>query len=159
MRTRAATLVLCIIAAAAFADDRDSKWEKAYPPAEKGQVRHVLHLPEQKDEQAMKVELIVGQTIDTDGVNHTSFGGSITEENIQGWGYPRYVARAEARMSTLIGVDPNKPMVKTFVTIGGGPHLVRYNSRLPIVVYAPEGFEVRYRFWKADPEAKPIEKG
>jgi iron-sulfur cluster insertion protein len=31
-------------------------------------VRHVLHLPEQTDEYAMKVELIAGRTVETDGV-------------------------------------------------------------------------------------------
>jgi ecotin len=37
--------------------------------------------------------------------------------------------------------------------------LIRYNSRLPLVVYAPEGVEVRYRIWTAAPEMKEIEKG
>ena len=37
--------------------------------------------------------------------------------------------------------------------------LIRYNSRLPIVVYAPEGVEIRYRVWKAEPKAIVVEKG
>ena len=41
----------------------------------------------------------------------------------------------------------------------GEPYLIRYNSRLPIVVYAPEGVEVRYRLWIASPEVKPIDQG
>jgi serine protease inhibitor ecotin len=36
---------------------------------------------------------------------------------------------------------------------------IRYNSRLPVVVYAPEGAEVRYRIWSAPPETKAIGKG
>ena len=39
------------------------------------------------------------------------------------------------------------PKVKTLVT--AAPLHVRYNSRLPIVVYAPSGYEVRYRIWSA----------
>jgi ecotin len=35
------------------------------------------------------------------------------------------------------------------VTLGGEPYMVRYNSRLPIVVYVPTGTEVRYRVWTA----------
>ena len=38
-------------------------------------------------------------------------------------------------------------------------YLIRYNSRLPIVVYAPEGVEIRYRIWSAGPETKAVEKG
>jgi ecotin len=40
---------------------------------------------------------------------------------------------------------------------GTGP--VRYNSRLPLVVYVPEGLEVRYRLWKAEPETRPAKEG
>jgi ecotin len=32
---------------------------KAFPPAEAGMTRHVLQLPEEKDEAAFKLELIV----------------------------------------------------------------------------------------------------
>ncbi len=130
--------------------------EKAYPKAEEGQTRHVLHLPKQEDEYSYKVELIAGKTMDTDGVNRQGISGGIKEESIEGWGYPRYNVTAGPVISTLIGVPPGKPRVKQFVTVGGGPHLFRYNSKLPIVVYAPEGFEVRYRFWKADAETKTI---
>ena len=37
--------------------------------------------------------------------------------------------------------------VKQFV--GGQPLLTNYNSRLPIVVYAAAGCEIRYRIWTA----------
>ena len=60
---------------------------------------------------------------------------------------------------TLMAVDPNAPKVARFVTLGGDPYLVRYNSRLPIVVYAPEGVEVRYRIWAAGAETRTLEKG
>lgn len=48
-------------------------------------------------------------------------------------------------------------MVKTFVA--GTPLLVRCNSRLPIVVYAPTGYQVRYRIWHAPADAEKAEKG
>jgi len=60
---------------------------------------------------------------------------------------------------TLIAVDPNVPKVERFITLGGDPYLIRYNSRLPIVVYVPEDAEVRYRIWKAAAEKKTMEKG
>ena len=43
--------------------------------------------------------------------------------------------------------------------LGGEPFLIRYNSPLPIVVYAPEGVEVRYRIWSAGPDLKAIGPG
>jgi ecotin len=133
---------------------------KAFPPAEKGMVRHVLQVPKQNDESAFKVELIVGKTVQVDAVNKYFFGGKIEVETIQGWGFPRYLVKSLGPMGgTLMAVDPNAPKVDRFITIGGEPYLLRYNSRLPIVVYVPEGVEVRYRIWTAGPEAKAIDKG
>ena len=133
---------------------------KAFPPAEAGMVRHVLQLPRHEDESAYKVELIAGKTVQVDEANRYFFGGKIEAENIQGWGFTRYVVGSLGPMAgTRMAVDPNAPKVNRFVGLGGEPYLIRYNSRLPIVVYAPEGVEVRYRIWSAAPEAKPMEKG
>jgi len=151
----AALSFLAAISSVLAADDM-----KAFPPAEQGMVRYVLQLPKQDDEFAFKVELIVGKTVQADEGNRYFFGGKIEAETIQGWGFTRYVVSQLGPMGgTLMAVDPNVPKVNRFITIGGEPYIIRYNSRLPVVVYAPEGVEVRYRIWSATPESKPIEKG
>jgi len=133
---------------------------KAFPPADHGQVRYVLQLPIQDDESAFKVELIVGKTVQVDDKNKYFFGGTIEVETIKGWGFPRYIVSKLGPMAgTLMAIDPNAPKVARFITLGGDPYLIRYNSRLPIVVYVPEGVEVRYRIWTAGSEATAIEKG
>jgi ecotin len=133
---------------------------KAFPPAGDGMVRYVLQLPEQDDESAFKVELIAGKTVEVDEVNRYFFSGTIEVETISGWGFPRYTVSELGPMAgTLMAVDPNAPKVSRFIALGGEPYLIRYNSRLPIVVYAPEGVEVRYRIWSASPETKAVEKG
>ncbi len=55
--------------------------------------------------------------------------------------------------------DPNAPKADRFITLGGEPFLIRYNNRLPVVVYVPEGVEVRYRIWHAGAESRTIEEG
>jgi ecotin len=60
---------------------------------------------------------------------------------------------------TLMAVDPNAPLVERFISVGGEPQLLRYNSRLPVVVYVPDGVEVRYRIWRADPSTTPAPRG
>ena len=133
---------------------------KAFPPADDGMVRYVLQLPKQEDESALKVELLVGKTVQIDAGNKYFFGGKIEEEIIQGWGFPRYNVRKLGPMAgTLMAIDPSVPKVARFITLGGEPFVIRYNSRLPIVVYVPEGVEVRYRIWRADAEVKTMEKG
>ena len=133
---------------------------KAFPPAGKGMVRHVLQLPEKTDEEAFKVELVVGKMVQTDARNRYFFGGRIEAETVKGWGFTFYMVRELGPMAgTLMAVDPNEPKVSRFITLGGEPFLVRYNSRLPIVVYAPEGVEVRYRIWSAGAETETMEEG
>jgi len=133
---------------------------KAFAPAEAGMVRHVLQLPQQKDEAGFKVELLVGKTVEVDKGNRYFFGGKIEAETIQGWGFTRYVVSQLGPMAgTRMAIAPNAPKEKRFIPLRGEPYLIRYNSRLPIVVYAPEGVEVRYRIWAADAEANPIPVG
>jgi len=133
---------------------------KAFPPADKGMVRHVLQLPKQNDESSFKVELIVGKTVRVDAENRYFFGGKIESETIRGWGYTRYnVSQLGPMAGTMMAIDPNAPKVDRFVALGGEPYLIRYNSRLPVVVYAPKGVEVRYRIWSAAPEAKAMKEG
>ena len=133
---------------------------KAFPPAEEGMVRYVLQLPKQDDESIFKVELIVGKTIQIDEKNRYFFSGNIEQETIKGWGYPRYnVSKLGPMGGTLMAVDPDAPKVARFIALGGEPFIVRYNSRLPIVVYVPEGVEVRYRIWTTAAELISMEKG
>jgi ecotin len=157
MKTWATVVLLFLLAVpAGLATDN----MKAFPPAGEGMVRHVLQLPQQADESGLKVELIVGKTVETDAGNRYFFAGRIEEETIQGWGFPRYmVSKLGPMAGTLMAVDPDAPKVTRFITLGGAPYIIRYNSRLPVVVYLPEGVEVRYRIWTAGAEVKAIEKG
>lgn len=150
-----AVFFFCTIVSVQAADNM-----KAFPPAEEGMVRHVLQLPKQEDESAVKVELIVGKTVRIDEENNYFFGGKIEKETIMGWGYTRYnVTKLGPMAGTLMAVNPDAPKVDRFIRLGGDPYLIRYNSRLPIVVYVPEGVEVRYRFWRAEPGEKAMKSG
>ncbi len=156
IRTLVITIVLflCVVSAGDAADNI-----KAFPPAEEGMVRYVVALPKQADESAFKVELIVGRMVEVDEWNRYFFGGKIETETIKGWGFPLYRVRALGPMAgTLMAVDPDAPKVNRFITLGVDPYIIRYNSRVPIVVYVPEGAEVRYRIWTAGAEVKVAEK-
>lgn len=133
---------------------------KAFPPAVTGMVRYVLQLPPQENESLFKVELLVGKMVQTDARNRYFFGGKIEASPIKGWGFTRYdVHKLGPMAGTLIAVDPTESKVDRFIALGGEPYLVRYNSKLPVVVYVPDGVEVRYRIWTAGVETTTIEKG
>ncbi len=133
---------------------------QAFPPAGQGMTRHVLTLPEKADESASKVEILVGKTVEVDPANRYFFGGQIAAVTIEGWGFTRYVVEKLGPMAgTLMASRPGAPKVPRFVPLGGDPFLIRYNSKLPVVVYVPEGTEVRYRIWSADPASTAMDKG
>jgi len=149
-------LVLALVTAVSVAADN----MKAFPPAEEGMVRYVIDLPEQEDEAGWRVELLIGKTVQTDAANRYFFGGTVETVTIEGWGFDRHILRKLGPMAgTLMAVDPDAPKVDRFITLGGEPRLLRYNSRLPLVVYVPGGVEVRYRFWRADADIATAERG
>ena len=57
-----------------------------------------------------------------------------------------------------MAVDPDAPQVERFISIGDEARLLRYNSRVPLVVYVPAGVEVRHRLWRAEPTGYFVEK-
>ena len=106
------------------------------------------------------MQLLIGKTVKLDAQNRYFFGGRLEKETIQGWGYERYLLKSLGPMAgTLMAVDPNEPKVDRFITLAGEPELLRYNSRLPLVVYVPEGVEVRYRIWRGDQAIRPAPQG
>jgi ecotin len=48
---------------------------------------------------------------------------------------------------------PGEDKRTAFVAVNLEDPMLRYNSKLPIVVYAPDGFSVRYRTWSVDADA------
>ena len=128
---------------------------KAFPAAKDDQKRFVIVLPDKirAEEGAFKVELIPGKVKMTDGVNRVFLSAKIELRPLKGWGYTFYEVTGKDRMaSTRIGVPPGTPKVEKFVA--GQSLMIRYNSRLPVVIYAPKGYEIRYRIWKAGEEQK-----
>lgn len=137
---------MAVGANAASADDL-----KAFPAPQAGQVRYVLELENRPVEDDYEVQLIVGKTLPAD-CNRQWFMGNLAEETAQGWGYSYYVlGDVRGPASTMMAcVDGGKK--DRFISVQGEGFRVRYNSRLPIVVYLPEGYQLRYRLWRASDE-------
>ena len=122
---------------------------KPYPAAEDGSERWVFRIPHAEDETARKVEIMVGKFISVD-CNRTSFGGVLERRVAEGWGYPYFVIeKIGAPVSTRMACPPGSENTEPFVAVNGEGFLQRYNSKLPVVVYVPRDFEVRYRIWAA----------
>ena len=144
--------LLALACASAYAAPAAQPLEKTapYPQAEHGMKRQVIELPAQKDEASYKVELLIGQTLEVD-CNVHRLGGQLTSKTLEGWGYDYYVFdKVTSPVATMMACPEGKKTAK-FVTANLGEYsLLRYISKLPIVVYTPENVEVKYRVWQAD---------
>jgi ecotin len=138
--------VILLTAALHAADDLE-----VFPPACQGMRRFVINIPPQKHEQLLRVELLIGRNMMLDQGNRYFFGGALEKKSLAGWGYDYYELKELGPLAgTLMAVDPKLPKVERFITLGGDPQLLRYNSRLPLVIYLPQEADVRYRIWRGD---------
>ncbi|HEK1009982.1 TPA: serine protease inhibitor ecotin [Pseudomonas putida] len=154
MRPTPLSVILALtLAAAAPAMAASLKDVAPYPDAEKGFTRQVIHLPAQADEYAYKLEILAGKTLEVD-CNRQRLAGSLQERTLEGWGYSYYrLDKVGGPASTLMACPDGKKK-KDFVPVVGEGFMLRYNSKLPVVVYVPEGVEVRYRVWSASKDVK-----
>lgn len=131
--------------------------EAAYPRAPAGKERKVILLPhkERGEEDDFQVELVVGRTMVTDGINAYRLGGRIVPRDIEGWGFTYHDVEGDLQNAaqTLVG-GPENPAPRF---VAGPRTLVPYNSRLPVVVMVPEGCELKWRVWRAAPDLKTAE--
>ncbi|MDH3549051.1 MAG: serine protease inhibitor ecotin [Gammaproteobacteria bacterium] len=126
---------------------------KPWPAAESGETRFVIRLPQMADETAHSVELIIGKQLEIDCNRHW-FGGKLERQVVSGWGYPLYRLTSVAGPASTMKACPGEEKRTVFVAVNLEDPFLRYNSKLPVVIYVPHGFSVRYRTWSADGTAQ-----
>ncbi|KAF1070187.1 MAG: Ecotin [Pseudomonas citronellolis] len=147
-RTIHLALLLSLSATASLASAAKLEDVAPYPAAEAGFVRQVIHLPKQAREQDFKVEVLAGKPLTVD-CNRQHLAGHLQEQTLKGWGYSYYrLDKVSGPASTMMAC-PEGSKHEAFVPVVGKGFLLRYNSKLPIVIYAPKDIEVRYRLWSA----------
>ena len=157
----AIALIAACVSTGAFASNTQSEQplEKVapYPQAEKGMKRQVIQLPAQQEEANFKVELLIGKTLEVD-CNQHRLGGQLESKTLEGWGYDYYVFdKVTSPVSTMMACPDGKKEKKFVTAYLGDNSLLRYNSKLPVVVYTPDNLDVKYRVWKAQDAIKKAE--
>lgn len=151
LQLRFILLTLGLLPLLAMSSEREPSHDpiKAFPEAEAGSVRYVIALPQMsRSDENYTVELVAGRTIMTDGVNQLRMDTALNPQPLKGWGYTYYEMSGAGQVaSTLMAPPEDAAEIEAFVH--GTPLTLRYNNRMPIVIYAPVGFEIRYRIWAA----------
>lgn len=128
-----------------------------FPLPDAGQVRHVIQVPARSDEPRIQVEIQVGKTLTID-CNHYAFGGELVEHHVPGWGYDYFAYGKEHPLVSTEKACPPDSERSAFVQAVDANRMLRYNSRMPIVIYTPADIEVRYLLWRADAEPLQAER-
>lgn len=155
MRT---ALVLATLVIAAQINDNNNGLRE-FPPVSKGMTRFFASLPKLDDEANHRVQLIIGKTILVDQVNRFSLSGVVgiagTIPGVKWY----HVDKLDEVESTAIAPPLGQPNELRFVTLGGRPFLIEYDSKSPVVVYVPAGAEVHYRIWRVAPDTVKMRQG
>ena len=121
-----------------------------FPKPEAGYKKVVIEVPYSSKDDQKKIEFSVGKWMEVDGCNYFNLQGTLESKDLQGWGYNYYVFTTNGQVtSTMIGC-PDAAKRHLFVT--ARPEMVRYNGKLPIVVYVPEEYDVQFKIYKAEEE-------
>jgi ecotin len=139
------SLLLLLTGLSTIAGAQQTEDLSMFPKATPGQKRIVIQLPKKNDESLYMVELIPGKNVTVD-CNNYGFDGNLNEKDLEGWGYTYFIFTSEGHM---MGTKIGCPGVKQTKFISAPSKKVDYNSRLPLVVYVPENFTIKYRVWSA----------
>lgn len=153
MRPNPMTAIFLTLAVAAPAMAAGLKDVAPYPEATEGFTRQVIHLPAQTDESAHKLEILAGKTLQVD-CNRQRLAGNLEEHALEGWGYSYYRLEKVGGPASTLMACPDGKKTQAFVPVVGEGFMLRYNSKLPVVVYVPKGVEVRYRVWSASEDVQ-----
>lgn len=114
---------------------------RIYPEKVGTLIRHYIYLKKETNEILYSVEFFPGIYAKVDNCNKHFLGGEFKKHRIKDSELTYYVFYYESTHTTARGCP--EPSTIQFVT--GPKRLVRYDSRLPLVVYLPEGMELKYR--------------
>lgn len=116
-----------------------------YPEPTEGFSMFTIQLEPNKNEANYQVELYVGKMAEVD-CNKYRLLGCFLKHNVQGWGYSYYKFISNGELMGTRMACPEGLKKQEFVK--SSVELVRYNSKLPIVVYIPNEFSLKYKIWE-----------
>lgn len=153
------TVLLLIVSTFSFAQEGNYEPLEIdmFPIAETGFKQVFIQVPVVENEENYKIEVHVGKEALVD-CNQHFMNGQLSEVNLDGWGYTYFKVESDGAISSTKMACLDSKLELKFITLT--PQLVRYNSKLPVVLYVPENFIVKYKIFKASEsflEAKAYE--
>ncbi|MEC4114176.1 ecotin family protein [Myroides pelagicus] len=121
-----------------------------FPKPEKGYKQVLIEVPHSDNDHNKKIEFSIGKVIQVDGCNKYMLGGTLEKKDLKGWGYSYYEFSSKGDVASTMMACPD--VAKKMEFVSSQVEVVRYNGKLPIVIYVPENFQVRFKIYKTDAE-------
>lgn len=121
-----------------------------FPKPEAGFKQVVIEVPHSDLDSSKKIEFKVGKWMEVDGCNQFNLMGTIEQKDLSGWGYTYYTFETKGDVASTKKGCPGMQNRNMFVS--AKPFLTQYNGRMPIVIYVPQEYDVRYSIYKTDGE-------
>ena len=135
--------------------EAQTKSIEMFPEEISGYTRHVIRLPKLENE--AKLELLPAKVIKADTCNRTFASVDVEQTSIPGWGYS-YLTIKDFHQggSTMMACPDGEADVKVFANHNKLTN-IRYNDRMPLVVYVEDGLSLDYKIWRVAPSEAVIE--
>ncbi|MGR5062066.1 ecotin family protein [Photobacterium sp. DNB22_13_2] len=113
-------------------------------PEMPGFTKHVIQLDAVEDEnQTRRVQIIANSVMNVD-CNIKALPMDIERRSLEGWGYSYYVLEKQTNYaSTMMACEKEA----SDTNLQFHSDLLRYNSKLPLVIYAQDDVKVDYSVW------------
>lgn len=121
------------------------KDKEAFPKSLEGYKRFVIDLESKNNEDQLELELIAGLNKEVDCNTHMLMG-DFEMRVVEGFGFDYYVFNSDGETASTLMACPDDSKTTQFVSKS---KKIRYNSKLPVVIFAPENYEVKYNIWSA----------
>ncbi|KAB7530229.1 proteinase inhibitor [Flagellimonas olearia] len=119
-----------------------------FPKPEQGFKQMVIEVPHSDNDANKKIEFVIGKWMEVDSCNKHGLMGTLEEKNLEGWGYGYFVFDTEGHVMSTEMACLDKEMVRKFISAQS--KTVRYNGRLPIVIYVPKDCDVQFKIFQTE---------
>ena len=141
------TILSLLLAMGVVAQEKDKKIQ--YPIPQEGWDKIEVALPAiKKGMGEYRVEFTVGFEMETDLCNPYYLIGEWTEHEVKDTDLVYFIASTKGQVVKAMNECPNEKMKSQFVGLKSNSML--HNGGQSLVVYMPEGYQLRYRLWSVE---------
>ncbi|QKF64173.1 ecotin family protein [Campylobacter corcagiensis] len=140
-------LGILVMASLAFGFDTS-----IFPKAQDGFRQHIINLEPKQSEKDYEVVVEFGRVLSVDCNVHSYSGGILKDKVLDGYGYNYYeFSDNNSTLYKTLMLCPDEALKDEFVMFGDSIK-THYNSKIPLIIYAPKDINIRVKIYALESE-------